>query len=140
MANDKHAKHPAGTHADAEIDSAIEQIGNQIKMVQSFDVSGAPDGWHSGIDGLQRKINATLGDTLGRGTPEHKRLILSEKDFVLDTTFGNHFSVAERKDRIREGLVRAVANLKAAQQVLAERRAGAGKDAPTPSPSPLPSP
>ncbi len=140
MANEKQAQTLAGANDRAAIESAIDQIRNQIKMAQTFDVSGAPDGWHSGIDVLQRKINSTLGDTLGRGTPEHKRLIVSEQDFVLDTTFGNHYSVAERKDRIREGIVRAVANLGAAQQVLAERLAGLGKAAPSPTPAPTAAP
>jgi hypothetical protein len=140
MANEKQAPTPAGANDKAAIESAIEQIGNQIKMAKSFDVSGAPDGWHSGIDGLQRKINSTLGDTLGRGTPEHKRLIVSEQDFVLDTTFGNHYSVAERKEKIREGIVHAVANLGAAQQVLAERLAGLGKGALSPTTAPTAAP
>jgi hypothetical protein len=145
MAIDKQTQPSAGASDKASIESAIEQIDRQIKQVQSFDVSAAREGWHSGIDVLQRKINTTLGDCLGTGTPEYRRHVVSEKDFVLDMTFGNHYSVAERKDRIREGIKHSVARLNGAKRLLAERLEGVDPADPTPTlaaagPTPTPTP
>ncbi len=141
MAIDKQTQPSAGANDKASIEAAIEKIDRQIKSVQAFDVSGAPDGWHSGIDVLQRKVNATLGESLGTGTPEYRRYVVSEQDFVLDMTFGNHYSVAERKDRIREGIKHTVARLTSVQHLLAERLSGVGAAAPaTPPPAARPSP
>ncbi len=138
MAIHKQTQPPAVASDKAAIESAIERIESQINMVQAFDVSGAPDSWHSGIDVLQRRVNATLGDILGTGTPEYERYVVSEQDFVLDMTFGNHYSVSERKDRIREGLQRTVENLNAVRHLVAERRVGVGAAAPAPVLAPAP--
>jgi hypothetical protein len=134
MAPDKHKQPATGVDDKASMEATIEKIDRQIRAVRAFDLSGSPESWHSGIDGLQRKVNAMLGESLGAGTPEYRRYVVSEQDFVLDMTFGNHYSVAERRDRIGEGIAHSVANLTAVRQLLEGRLKGEGAVAPVPAP------
>ena len=90
MAIDKQRQPATGPKDKASIESAIEKIERQIRAVQAFDLSGGPESWISGIDVLQRMINAMLGESLGTGTPDYRRYVVSEQDFILDMTFGNH--------------------------------------------------
>ncbi|RZI97709.1 MAG: hypothetical protein EOO54_29595, partial [Haliea sp.] len=92
MSNGKQTPAAAGGHDKASIESTIEKINRQMRTVRAFDVSGAPDGWNSGIDALQKKVNGTLAESLGSGTPEYKQYQLSAKDFLVDNTFGDRSS------------------------------------------------
>ncbi|MEP6825135.1 MAG: hypothetical protein ABI919_09990 [Ramlibacter sp.] len=130
MSNGKQAPAAAGGHDKASIENTIEKINRQMRTVRAFDVSGAPDGWNSGIDALQKKVNGTLADSLGTGTPEYKQYQLSARDFAVDSTFGDRSSIGERKNKIREGIEKALESLSAARKLLNKRLEEGFADAP----------
>lgn len=151
MSNGKQAPAAAGAQDKASIDNLVEKINRQMRTVRAFDVSDAPDGWNSGIDALQKKVNGTLSESLGAGSPEYKQYQLSSKDFLLDNTFGDRSSVGERKEKIQQGIDKALQALTVAKKLLNQRLEGgmapmqeepvaAAEPAPPPPAAPVPEP
>lgn len=134
MSNGKQSPAAASGQDRASIENTIEKINRQMRTVRAFDVSDAPDGWNSGIDALQKKVNGTLSESLGAGTPEYKRYQLTSKDFLLDNTFGDRSSVGERKDKIQQGIDKALEALAAAKKMLNQRLQGGASGPPAAEP------
>lgn len=135
MSIDKHTPPPAGTHDKVSIKNTIEKVNRQVKMLRTFDVSVARDGWDSGMEALQKKINATLADSFGVGTPEYRQYAVATQDFFLDKTFGDRYSVEERQQKVKHGIDRAIAHLNAAKKLLTERLEGRAAAAPVVAPA-----
>jgi hypothetical protein len=135
MSIDKHTPPPAGAQDKASIKNTIEKVNRQVKMLRTFDVSVAQDGWDSSMEALQKKINATLADSFGVGTPEYRQYAVATQDFFLDTTFGDRYSVEERQQKVKHGIDRAIAHLNAAKKLLTERLEGRAAAAPAAAPA-----
>ncbi|HEY3046614.1 MAG TPA: hypothetical protein VGJ72_03980 [Polaromonas sp.] len=135
MSIEKHTPPPAGAHDKASIKNTIEKVNRQVKMLRTFDVSVAQDGWDSSMEALQKKINATLADSFGVGTPEYRQYAVATQDFFLDTTFGDRYSVEERQQKVKHGIDRAIAHLNAAKKLLTERLEGRAAAAPAAAPA-----
>lgn len=135
MSNGKNTPPPAGAHDKASIASAIDKVNRQVKALRTFDVSVGKDGWDSTMDALQKKVNAILADSLGMGTPEYRQYAVATQDFLLDTTFGDRYTVDERMQRVKHGVDRAIANLNATRKLLTDRLEDRAAAAPKAAPA-----
>lgn len=129
-----------------------EKLNRQIKLLRALDLAVVPQA--AGIEAVIKKVNGVLADGLGAQSPDYKRLGVVTKDFAIDTTFGDHFSVDEHRTKVREGVARAIENLETAGALLAERLAAldpgatefvmmdaeSAREAAPPPPPPPPSP
>lgn len=145
MSNEKNA---APSPKDkAQIESAIEKVNRQIKILRAFKVSVTQTGWDSSVESLQKKVNNTLADSFGTGTPEYRQFAVALQDFLLDKTFGDRFTDDERQQKVRQGIDLAIMRTNAAKKLLTDFLNGTAAPMPVeakpvspPPPPPAPPP
>jgi len=140
MSNGKNTPPSLGPRDKAVIEGAIEKVNRQIKILRAFKVSVTQTGWDSSVESLQKKINTTLADSFGTGTPEYRQFAVALQDFMLDTTFGDRFTDEERQQKVKEGIDLATTRVTAAKQLLTDRLNGSAASAPAPAPATPPAP
>src|SRR4051812_28146081 len=101
----------AAAQEKAALESAIEKVNRQLKELRSFDVTGIKDRWDTRLEGLQKRINATLSSALGGSSPEYKKFTIRALDESIDTTFGDRYTGEELAQGIKTGIGKATANL-----------------------------
>lgn len=137
----------------AALEAAIDRVTRLAKELRTQDLTGIQERWDPRTEALQKRVNNTLGDVLGHGSPDYKQLKIDALDGSLDTSFGDRYSTEELHDCIRKGLDGAVAALNAAREVLTRCLQGddmpapaakaaepAATPAPTAAPTPAPTP
>ncbi|MBW8723255.1 MAG: hypothetical protein JF626_15795 [Polaromonas sp.] len=99
------------------------------------------------MESLQKKVNTTLADSFGTGTPEYRQFAVTLQDFMLDKTFGDRFTDDEREQKVRQGIDLAIMRTNAAKKLLtdflngtAAPMAAAVEEAKPVSPPPSPPP
>ena len=152
MSNGKNTPSSLDARDKAAIESAIEKVNRQLKILRAFKVSVTQTDWDSSVESLQKKINTTLADSFGAGTPEYRQFAVAIQDFLLDKTFGDRFSDDERQQKVKEGVDLATGRVTAAKKLLTERLEGSAtatpeatpvveaKPVPAPPPPPEPAP
>lgn len=144
MSNGKNTPPSLGVRDKAQIESAIEKVNRQIKILRAFKVSVTQTDWDSSVESLQKKINTTLADSFGAGTPEYREFAVAIQDFLLDKTFGDRFSDDERQQKVKDGIDLATVRVNAAKKLLTERLEGSAAAAPEAAPvvaaKPVPAP
>lgn len=140
MSNGKNSPPSLGPRDKAVIEGAIEKVNRQIKILRAFKVSVTQTGWDSSVESLQKKINTTLADSFGTGTPEYRQFAVAIQDFMLDTTFGDRFTDEERQQKVKQGIDLATTRVTAAKQLLTDRLNGSAAPAPAPAPATPPAP
>lgn len=142
MSNGKNT--PPTGRDKALIESAIDKVNRQIKILRAFKVSVTQTGWDSSVESLQKKINTTLADSFGVGTPEYRQFAVTLQDFLLDKTFGDRFSDEEREQKVKQGIDLSIMRTNAAKKLLTDFLSGAASPMPVeeekkpPSPPPPP--
>lgn len=144
MSNGKNTPSSLSARDKAQIEGAIEKVNRQIKILRAFKVSVTQTDWDSSVESLQKKINTTLADSFGAGTPEYRQFAVAIQDFLLDKTFGDRFSDDERQQKVKEGIDLATVRVNAAKKLLTERLEGSAAAAPEAAPvveaKPVPAP
>lgn len=152
MSNGKDTPSSLDAHDKAAIEGAIEKVNRQLKILRAFKVSVTQTDWDSSVESLQKKINTTLADSFGAGTPEYRQFAVAIQDFLLDKTFGDRFSDEERQQKVKDGVDLATVRVTEAKKLLTERLEGSAGAAPeaapvveakpvsAPSPPPEPAP
>lgn len=135
---------PSSSDSDPAIQqAAIERLERMADQARRFDLSGIQDRWDDRLEGLQKRINDALADTLGDDSQDYKDLRVAPFGAAMDTGFGDRLSQEELQEGLRAGIEKAVRSLNGAMKVLATRMeappapppAGKGKAAPAPKPS-----
>lgn len=149
MSNGKNTL-PSGAPDKAQIENAIEKVNRQIKILRAFKISVTQTGWDSSVESLQKKVNTTLADSFGVGTPEYRQFAVAIQDFLLDKTFGDRFTDDERQQKVRQGIDLAIMRVNAAKKLLSDYLDGTAapivepvaeaKPVPPPPPPPPPAP
>lgn len=134
MSNGKNTPSSLDARDKAAIESAIEKINRQLKILRAFKVSVTQTDWDSSVESLQKKINTTLADSFGAGTPEYRQFAVAIQDFLLDKTFGDRFSDDERQQKVKEGVDLATVRVTEAKKLLTERLEGSVSAAPEAAP------
>jgi len=134
MSNGKNTPSSLDARDKAAIESAIEKINRQLKILRAFKVSVTQTDWDSSVESLQKKINTTLADSFGAGTPEYRQFAVAIQDFLLDKTFGDRFSDDERQQKVKEGVDLATVRVTEAKKLLTERLEGSASAAPEATP------
>ena len=65
MSNSKNTPPSLDPSDKALIESGIEKVNRQIKILRAFKVSVTQTGWDSSVESLQKKVNTTLADSFG---------------------------------------------------------------------------
>lgn len=149
MSNGKNTL-PSGALDRAQVENAIEKVNRQIKILRAFKISVTQTGWDSSVESLQKKVNTTLADSFGVGTPEYRQFAVAIQDFLLDKTFGDRFTEDERQQKVRQGIDLAIMRVNAAKKLLSDYLNGTAapivepvaeaKPVPPPPPAPAPEP
>lgn len=151
MSNGKNTL-PSGAPDKAQIENAIEKVNRQIKILRAFKISVTQTGWDSSVESLQKKVNTTLADSFGVGTPEYRQFAVAIQDFLLDKTFGDRFTDDERQQKVRQGIDLAIMRVNAAKKLLSDYLDGTAApmvdpvveakpvSPPPPAPAPAPAP
>jgi len=134
MSNGKNTPPSLDARDKAAIESAIEKVNRQLKILRAFKVSVKQTDWDSSVESLQKKINTTLADSFGAGTPEYRQFAVAIQDFLLDKTFGDRFSDDERQQKVKEGVDLATVRVTAAKKLLTERLEGSASVTPEAAP------
>jgi len=116
----------------------IDRLTRLAKELRTANLSGLRDRWDPRIEAFQKRINQTLADVLGDGSPEYKAHRCGPLDALVEPTFGDRYSDDELKAGIRAGLDKAIASIESAKKVLAERLTAKAPAAPGPAPKPAP--
>jgi hypothetical protein len=152
MSNGKNTPSSLDARDKAAIESAIEKVNRQLKILRAFKISVKQTDWDSSVESLQKKINTTLADSFGAGTPEYREFAVALQDFLLDKTFGDRFTDDERQQKVKDGIDLATVRVTEAKKLLTERLEGSAsatpeaapvvetKPAPPPEPAPAPAP
>ena len=74
-------------------------------MLRGFDVNGIQDRWDPRLESMPKRVNATLLEILGVGTPEYKKYSIAKFDAGLDSTFGDRFSASELREELRRAKI-----------------------------------
>src|SRR5215207_9169083 len=118
MSSDKITPSSIGSRDKAQIESAIDKVNRQIKILRAFKVSVTQTGWDSSVESLQKKVNNTLADSFGSGTSDYRQFAVTLQDFMLDKTFGDRFTDDERQQKVRQGIDLAIMRTNAAKKLL----------------------
>ena len=121
----------------AALEDAIAKVDRQVKELKSFNTAGVRERWDDRVVRLQKRINATLGEVLGMGTPAYKQHTVSALDSSLDSTFGQRYTADELKDSLAQGIKNATTKLESAKKILRQRLEDLAT-APTVEPEPTP--
>ncbi|AYQ26781.1 MULTISPECIES: hypothetical protein [unclassified Polaromonas] len=131
MSNTKNTPDP---REKALIEGAIAKVNRQLKILRAFKVSVTQTGWDSSVESLQKKINTTLADSFGAGTPDYRQFAVTLQDFMLDKTFGDRFTDDEREQKVKQGIDLATMRMNAAKKLLSDRLDGSAPLAPVEAP------
>lgn len=113
---------PSSPDSDPAIQqAAIERLERMADQARRFDLSGIQDRWDDRLEGLQKRINDALADTLGDESQDYKDLRVAPFGAAMDTGFGDRFSQEEMQEGLRAGIEKAVRSLNGAMRVLATR-------------------
>ncbi|MCZ8256432.1 MAG: hypothetical protein O9327_12300 [Polaromonas sp.] len=141
MSNTKNTPDP---REKALIEGAIAKVNRQLKILRAFKVSVTQTGWDSSVESLQKKINTTLADSFGAGTPDYRQFAVTLQDFMLDKTFGDRFTDDEREQKVKQGIDLATMRMNAAKKLLSDRLDGSAPlatvEAPVEEAKPVPPP
>ena len=122
------------------LEHSIEKLARMAKELRGFDVSTVADRSDSRLEGLQRKANNLLGEIVSVSGADYKKYAVARLDASLDRTFGDHYSIDEYRDAVKQGIGLAIVNLNAFSKLLSDQVAeGAGSTAPAQTPPPPPS-
>ena len=98
-----------------------DTIDWRIKELRAFDASHISDRWDPRLESLKKGINDALAEVLGNNTPDYKKFELEAFDATLPSDFGGRYSADELQQAVKEGLEKAILNLKRVKVLLAER-------------------
>lgn len=130
----------------AALEAAADKLSKYVKGLRNFDHSGVHDRWDPRVEALQKRINATLLDIFGGGTPEYKEYSLAPLGSTLETTMGQRYSQEELRDALKKEMEQAAVKLTRAKELLANWVQNGGAPAvqagtaPEPAPAPPPAP
>lgn len=135
------------TFADLDrptLDDGVAKLQRILRDVKAFDARTVKGRQDERLEAFQKRTNNLLSDMLGMGSPDYAKHKLKPIDGGLDTTFGDHYSMDEYRDAVKEGLAKAAgaieATIAAMKAGLAGEAAAAAPPAPTPAATPAPTP
>ena len=103
-----------------EMRSGVTKLGRRILELESYDLSSVHERSDANISALTRKINSTLQDILGIDSIEYEEYSISSMD-TLPIIIGQRHSPQEIQAGYKKGFDRAVAKLRALQEIFEER-------------------
>ena len=128
----------------AALEAAADKLSKYVKGLRNFDHSGVHDRWDPRVEALQKRINATLLEIFGVGTPEYKEYALAPLGSSLDTSMGQRYSEEELRGALKKEMEQAAQKLTRAKELLANWAQNGGapavqaEAAPEPAPAPAP--
>lgn len=119
-----------------DLRNGVTKLGRRILEIESFDLSSVHERSDANISALTRKINSTLQDILGIDSVEYNEYSISSMD-TLPIIMGQRHSPPEIQAGYKKGFDRAIAKLRALQEIFEER---IGDSVEQPQPTPFRSP
>ncbi|AEG91663.1 hypothetical protein [Ramlibacter tataouinensis] len=146
MSTGKAAPGPAIEGDRAALENAIDKLARRARELRAFNASAIQDRWDQRLEALQKKVNGTLADALGAGTPEYQQYAIGPLG-EMDPALGDRYSPEEFQDSVRQAIARAGTKVNAVSMLLTRRLEGPAPAAPTaaaptqaPAPRPAPAP
>lgn len=108
----------------AELPLAIKTIERRLNDLSNFDVSVVNERGDSSAEALRAKVNSSMAELFGEGSPDYIRYSISTLD-TLPIIMGQRWSVHEIQGGFRKGIERAAAKLESLRDLFAEKQADA---------------
>jgi len=105
--------------SDVEMANGVQSIQRRIDELKEFDVSTIQEETDPKASALVTKVNATLANIFGEGTPELARHSIGYLDRSPTSADGN-YTAQEIQEGYREGIKAATAKLEASRDLLQE--------------------
>lgn len=122
MASRKQPSEPESRNLSAEdLLVGIQKLRRRIEELSRFDVSSIEVRFDTKCTALQDKINSTLADIFGRGTPEYRVYAIDSLDTLPLTMGGRSYHVSEIQTAYRKGINNAVTRLNSLIETLEEK-------------------
>lgn len=129
------------TFADVErgaLEDGVAKLQRMLRDVRALDAKTIKERRDDRLETLQKRVNNLLADLLGMGSPDYAKYKLKPIDGELDTTFGDHYSMDEYREAVKEGLAKAAGRIE--ETITAMKAAMSGDAAPAPVPKATPAP
>jgi len=105
--------------------AAIPKLERRIKDLESFDLNTIRERWDPVMEALAKKVDGTLQEILGHGTVEYNEYSINSLDTLPLIVGGGPNPLPRVIQGYREGIERAVLQLKTLKELFEERIADA---------------
>ena len=122
------------------LDDGVARLQRVLRDVRALDARTLKERRDERLETLQKRVNNVLSDMLGMSSPDYTKHKLKPIDGGLDTTFGDHYSLDEYREAVKEGLVKAAGAIEGTIAAMKAALAGEAPRSATPAPPPEPKP